>query len=115
MASTDSIGLCIMTIGSGYTASIRSYLATLVPKHEVAFLFTIVAIFEGIGALVATPALAEALSLGIKWGGYATGLPFFIVALLWLLSGIITWTLPLRSDDRETNARGEHEPLMNDE
>jgi hypothetical protein len=66
-----------------------------VAKDDVAFLYTIIAVFEGVGTLISTPLLAKALSTGIIWGGSWIGLPFLIVATLYALSGFITWRLPV--------------------
>jgi MFS-type transporter involved in bile tolerance (Atg22 family) len=89
------IGLCITVFGGGYVFSMRSYLTSLVAKDEVAFLYSLIAVFEGVGTLLSTPLLAKTLAKGIQLGGRWIGLPFFVVSILYSLSGLITWRLPV--------------------
>jgi hypothetical protein len=51
------------------------------------------AIFDNIGALSAAPLLAHSLTYGLNKGNVLIGLPFFIVATMYGVSGISVWSL----------------------
>ena len=46
------------------------------------------AFLEGLASLIASPLLGLSFGWGLKIGGIATALPFFITASLYLLGGI---------------------------
>jgi MFS-type transporter involved in bile tolerance (Atg22 family) len=101
------IGVFIYTCGSGYIPALRSFLTSLVPRDETALLFTMISVFESVGALVGSPLLALAFSTGISRGGILTGLPFFCAAIIYGASGLSIWSLKApettyrRLDDEE--------------
>ncbi|QDS76647.1 hypothetical protein FKW77_008143 [Venturia effusa] len=106
-APSFMIALIVFSIGSGFTQAMRSFMTTLVPKHEIGLLYTIMAIFDSIGALTATPLLAYSFSYGISKGGMLIGLPFFIVAIIYCISGVSVWTLKAREED-QTDGSEDH-------
>jgi MFS-type transporter involved in bile tolerance (Atg22 family) len=83
----------IYTCGSGYLPALRSYMTSLVPRDETALLFTMIGVFESVGALIGSPLLALAFSAGISKGGMLTGLPFFCAAVIYGVSGLSIWSL----------------------
>lgn len=83
----------IYTCGSGYIPALRSFLTSLVPSDEMALLFTMIGVFESVGALVGSPLLALAFSTGIRRGGIMTGLPFFCAAIIYGVSALSIWSL----------------------
>ena len=82
-SANREIGVFIYTCGSGYIPALRSFLTSLVPRDEMALLFTMIGVFESVGALVGSPLLALAFSTGIRKGGVMTGLPFFCAAIIY--------------------------------
>jgi MFS family permease len=80
-------------IGSGFGAAARSFLTSLVPRHETALLYTMFSLFASLGTLFGAPSLSYAFSFGIRVGGWLLGLPFFIAALLYLLCAGIVWSI----------------------
>jgi MFS family permease len=105
------LGVLIYTCGSGFLPAMRSYMTSLVPRDEMALLFTMIGVFESIGALVGSPLLALAFSAGISKGGILTGLPFYCAAVIYGLSGLSIWWLrgpeatyePLRDEETESD------------
>ncbi|KAF2665053.1 MFS general substrate transporter [Microthyrium microscopicum] len=86
-------GMVIFLLGYGYGAALRSWATELVPKNEVALLYTVMALFDGVGALAGAPLLYGSLSYGLGHGGSLIGLPYFVAAILFGLSALLTWNL----------------------
>lgn len=84
----------------------------LVPKHEIGLLYTIMAILDSIGALASTPLLAYSFSYGLSKGGLLIGLPFFIVATMYCVSGVSGWSLEAIPEDEIADRHGEEDPLI---
>lgn len=84
----------------------------LVSKHEIGLLYTIMAILDSIGALASTPLLAYSFSYGLSKGGLLIGLPFFIVATMYCISGVSAWSLEALPEDAITDRHGEEDPLI---
>lgn len=87
-------------------------MTSLVPKNEIGLLYTIMVIFDSIGALTATPLLAYSFSYGISKGGMLIGLPFFIVAVMYCISGVSVWCLRARAESEDAEDCGEEEALL---
>jgi hypothetical protein len=68
-------------------------MTTLVPANETALLFTLIGVFDSIGAMAGSPLLNLGLKKGLEMGGMAAGLPFFIGAMIYAISGISIWSL----------------------
>lgn len=89
-----NLGIVITTLGSGLPATLRSYLTLIVPKHERALLYTMILLFTDLGAVLGEPLMALVLAAGIGAGkGIAMGLPFFLGAALYFISGLCIWFL----------------------
>ncbi|PFH63249.1 hypothetical protein XA68_15883 [Ophiocordyceps unilateralis] len=83
-------GLVVNTLGDGLAPLCRSLAANLVARHQQARLQTLIGIAEASSSLFAGPALAAALSAGMRWSGVWMGLPYFGLATFLFLT-----TLPL--------------------
>lgn len=105
--------LAIANLGSGFDIALRTFITALVTADEVGLLYTLVAFAGTVGTLIALPAFSGALYWGIGKGGVFVGTLFFIAFLLYLTSGIITWSLYLPSssisDDIEDQEQEEAE------
>ena len=96
------VAIVVFTLGQGFGAAMRSFLTSLAPKTETALLYTMISIFSSFGTLIGTPLIGLVFSLGIKKGGAAVALPFFVAAALYLCSGLSVWFLKapkVRSDE----------------
>ncbi|RDI82394.1 hypothetical protein Vi05172_g7742 [Venturia inaequalis] len=111
-APSFMIALIVFSVGSGFTQAMRSFMTSLVPQHEIGLLYTVMAIFDSIGALTATPLLAYSFSYGISKGGMLIGLPFFIVAGMYCISGVSVWCLNARLENESCHDSGEEEALL---
>jgi hypothetical protein len=82
------------TLGGGVGAAAKSFVTSQVSREHIGLLYTTCAVFEGVVALLAPPALALALSMGLKLGGVFMGAPFYLVALLYVGAGSCLWFIP---------------------
>jgi hypothetical protein len=85
--------VAIGCFGIGFGGALRAYLTALVPKHDVALLYTLIGTAGAIGSLLAAPSLQLSLAAGIRVGGMLLGLPFFVIAALYGLNTILIWCL----------------------
>ncbi|KAI0433319.1 major facilitator superfamily domain-containing protein [Xylaria sp. FL1042] len=86
------IGLIVYTLGTGFPPIIRSLVTYLVDSHhesqtsDVARLYALISVLEGIGSLVAGPGMAWAFRWGISLGESWLGLPYGFAAVLFALA-----------------------------
>lgn len=80
--------MVLYNFGNGYASAMRSFLTSLVPQNRIATLFTTIALFEGVSGFIFPPLLGFAFSSGLREGGLAVSLPFFIVAVIYGLGGV---------------------------
>ncbi|OJJ03079.1 hypothetical protein ASPVEDRAFT_42597, partial [Aspergillus versicolor CBS 583.65] len=83
-----STGMTILALGSGFYAALRSLASSLVPETQAGLLNTTIGLVQGVGGMVAGPALAGAFSYGMKLGGPWIGLPYFVAAVLFTGAGL---------------------------
>lgn len=81
-------GVLILALGSGFYAALRSLASALVPETQVGLLNTTIGLVQGVGGVVAGPALAAAFSYGMQLGGPWIGLPYFVAAALFTGAGM---------------------------
>jgi hypothetical protein len=91
------LGLVIYALGWGLNLFMLSLLThaafeTLDAKHT-ARIYSAVGIVEMVGSLVGVPLLAETWAIGIRIGGIAFGLPFWLSAVMYMSVGIAVWKL----------------------
>lgn len=82
-----------------FPAAVQLYATSLVPPSEVTILFSSLAVVSIAGTLAASPLLAATFKLGMSIGGAGLGLPFFVGAAFFVVSGIGVWSasMPSRS------------------
>ncbi|GKZ27451.1 hypothetical protein AbraIFM66951_005296 [Aspergillus brasiliensis] len=85
------LGLLLFIMGSGFRQSVQSYLTGAIPPENVTLLYTSITVLDALGSLAAAPLMAYMLSMGIEAGGFAMGLPFFLAAVLYAVSGAGVW------------------------
>ena len=109
-------GLLTWTMGTAFTSLCRSLITTLVDKQHVGRLYSVIAMVETVGGLIAGPSLAGFFALGLKWKGLWIGLPFFAVAAITLIAGFGVWCfgcLTRNSDTEDLPYHDEeHETLV---
>jgi hypothetical protein len=93
------LAVAIGCFGIGFGGAMRAFLTSLIPKHDVALLYTLIGTAGAIGNLFAAPLLQLTLSAGIRVGGMLLGLPFFVVAALYGLNTVLVWCLQLPPKD----------------
>ena len=89
------VGFTICTLGGGFCSLTRSLITTFLDREHVARLYSTIAIVEVTTSLAAGPSLAALYAAGLKFKGPWHALPFFILALLWLLGGLAVWCFGL--------------------
>jgi MFS family permease len=107
--------MTLSILGTGYSQAIRAFLTALVPKHEMALLYTLISVFSSVGMLVGSPILGYAFALGIRKGGTAIGLPFFCAAVLYGVAGLSIWSITASEKSREDENDTEPETPTDDE
>ncbi|KAI1974976.1 hypothetical protein LOZ56_001004, partial [Ophidiomyces ophidiicola] len=86
------LSLLFFTLSAGFSAATQSYATSLVEPSEVTILFSLLAVVSIAGTLVASPLLAATFRFGMSIGGAGLGLPFFVGAAFFLVSGIGVWS-----------------------
>lgn len=81
-----SIGLGLLSLGSGYTLLVRSLLASLVEKNQIGTMYSGISVVETIGVLVAGPLLAISFRVGMEKDGGWLGLPYIVAGFLFTLA-----------------------------
>lgn len=86
------------TLGSGYAPVMRSLVTSLAQSHQsskasdIGRLYALIGVMEGLGSLVAGPAMAWAFNLGMGWGRAWLGLPYGLAAVLFTcISLVVFW------------------------
>jgi hypothetical protein len=93
-----SKGLIVYTLGTGFTPIVRSLVTFLVESHhasktsDIARLYALISVMEGIGSLVAGPGMAWAFRLGMSLGQRWLGLPFGFATVLFALISVIVFS-----------------------
>jgi MFS family permease len=83
-----SVGLGLMTLGSGYNLVVRSLLASTVEKNHVGTMYTVIGTIETVGILVSGPLLAITFRVGMEVDGGWLGLPYIVAGLLLSLAAV---------------------------
>ncbi|KAL3467370.1 major facilitator superfamily domain-containing protein [Aspergillus heterothallicus] len=91
------LGISLLALGWGFYSALRSVASALVSEDHVALLNTAIALVQGVGAVVAGPALAGAFGLGMRMGGGWIGLPYLVSASLVAVAGALTGVVRLDS------------------
>jgi membrane protein YqaA with SNARE-associated domain len=87
-------GLIVYTLGTGFPPIIRSLVTFLVESHhesktsDIARLYALISVLEGIGSLLAGPGMAWAFQLGERW----LGLPYGLAAMLFAIALVTVFT-----------------------
>lgn len=82
--------LVIFGLGCGYEFAMRGMLAH-VAGDRVATVYTTMSLMETIGDLISGPLMAKNYQDGLRLGGVWIGLPFFVVAGLFAVAGLLVW------------------------
>lgn len=98
--------LILQTSGSGFVFLIRSLIATLVQKREMARLFTVIEILQSAGNVIASLAITTVFQAGLELGGRWVGLAWLMTSLLFGMVAAAVWVFRLpgervRGRDRE--------------
>ncbi|KAM3469584.1 hypothetical protein MY5147_006941 [Beauveria neobassiana] len=92
------VGITILSLGSGYLASLRSLANALVPQAQVGLVNGQIGLATGVGSLVAGPSMAAAFQRGMRLDGLWSGLPYIIAAVLFSAATALAWCIDVTSD-----------------
>ncbi len=98
------IGITILSLGSGYLASLRSLANALGSQALVGLLNGQIGLATGVGSLVAGPSMAAAFQRGMDLDGLWSGLPYIIAAVLFLAATSLAWCIDVTSDSHQCAA-----------
>lgn len=86
-AHTLFTGLVIYSLGCSTRAALQSLLTDLVSRQQIAVLYTVIALTDGIGSATSALVLNRAFALAIGWeDDIYMGLPFVIAAICFLIA-----------------------------
>lgn len=91
-------GLIVYTLGTGFPPIIRSLVTFLVESHhesktsDIARLYALISVLEGIGSLLAGPGMAWAFQWGMSLGERWLGLPYGLAAMLFAIALVTVFT-----------------------
>ncbi|KAM3525736.1 hypothetical protein NHJ13051_003822 [Beauveria bassiana] len=92
------VGITILSLGSGYLASLRSLANALVPQAQVGLVNGQIGLATSVGSLVAGPSMAAAFQRGMRLDGLWSGLPYIIAAVLFSAATALAWCIDVTSD-----------------
>lgn len=79
------------TLGTGFSASVRSIVTLMVVPEHVPQLYTYIALSDTVGGLVAGPFLSLTFHFGLALGGAWLGLPFLVSASLLAMVSVLVF------------------------
>ncbi|MCJ1386988.1 hypothetical protein MMC17_010117 [Xylographa soralifera] len=103
---TVAISLAIASLGSGSMLLVRSFLASLVPAHQVAKVYSIIVMTDTLGTMFGAPLIAGLFKQGLAWGGRWIGLPFGFIGFLSTFFAGLLFVVKLRQGEGEENPPG---------
>jgi hypothetical protein len=77
-------GLVVSALGSTFMITLRSLVALLVLPNHVGTLYSLTAVAQGAGLLLAGPILANVFHLAMVWGEHWMGLPYLLSSAMFL-------------------------------
>jgi MFS family permease len=74
--------LAIFALGSGFMGMCRALITGLFPGDQVGRLYGAIGIVEILGSILGGPGLAKLYGVGLQWGGFWRGGPFWVVSVV---------------------------------
>ncbi|KAI5814503.1 major facilitator superfamily domain-containing protein [Pyronema omphalodes] len=115
------LSLVLYTLGSGFGAANRSLATTMVHPDHVGKLYTAIAVFDTIGALIAGPTMGYAFKWGLKKGPAWMGMPFVILGIAFVGVSAVMGVVRVRGleetivREEESEGAGEEDGLLDAE
>lgn len=100
------VALFVLALGAGFATLVRSYLTSIIPRGDVAKLYTILSMLDTIGTMAAGPLFAFLFKVGLGIGGNGLGLPFVCMALLYAVCSVVMFCVRIRRQDEEDRVEG---------
>ncbi|KAH7305250.1 major facilitator superfamily domain-containing protein [Stachybotrys elegans] len=94
-----AVSLGIAALGQGTTLLTRSFLASLLPPHQIARAYSLISVVEMVGGMLGSPALAAIFAHGLSLGGQWIGLPFFVIGLVSAAFTLVMFAVGLRRNE----------------
>lgn len=94
-----AIGLTICALGHGAALMLRSFLTSLLPKHHIARVYSIISIVDTIGAMFGMPLLSGLFKHGLALGGFWVGLPFYFIGIAAASFTVLLFMVSLRKGE----------------
>lgn len=114
LAPTPAIlvgGQIILSIGSSFLVTTRSLATALVLPDHVGTLYSVIAIAQSVGVLVAGPLFVNLFRLGMHLGNAWMGLPFLQASLFFVMAVAAICRIRLGPPARGNNDE-EQEPIL---
>ncbi|KAI9693456.1 MAG: hypothetical protein M1820_009249 [Bogoriella megaspora] len=101
------LAMTIFTFGNGHSYLMRSFISSLVHQDVLARLFMVISMVDTLGMMAGGPLLAGLFQEGLQLGGLWVGLPYYFIALLFVLVTVLLFIVSIRASDE----KGEHSPV----
>ncbi|KAJ3498639.1 hypothetical protein NLG97_g956 [Lecanicillium saksenae] len=80
-------------------ASLNSLLPSLIGPERTGMLYSVMAVLDSLGLMVAAPATAAVFKIGLRWGGVWIGLPFILSGVLMAMSTLVLFAVRITHED----------------
>lgn len=94
-------GICILALGWGFYAAVRSLATGLVPSDQIGVLNTTLAVSGSVGMMLAGPVVASTFKKGLELGGMWMGLPYLVCAILFLGASVLTGCISISKQEED--------------
>lgn len=98
------IALAISSLGYGSWLMLRSFLTSLLPKTQIAKVYSIMSIIDTLGIMFGAPFMASLFKQGLALGAFWIGLPFYFLGVAAACFSLMLFLIGLRKgEDESTN------------
>ncbi|OQO08409.1 hypothetical protein B0A48_06279 [Cryoendolithus antarcticus] len=103
------VAIIISSLGYGWPLLLRSFLASLVPTHYLARVFSIISVVDSVGLMVGAPLMAGLFNKGLDIGGMGIGLPFYMLGAACAVTTAVVFVVGLRKGEERGSESDEEE------
>lgn len=98
------IALAISSMGYGAWLMLRSFLTSLLPKNQIAKVYSIMSIIDTLGIMFGAPFMAALFKHGLALGGFWVGMPFYFLGITAGCFSLVLFLIGLRKGEDEVVA-----------
>ncbi|OQO13020.1 hypothetical protein B0A48_02484 [Cryoendolithus antarcticus] len=103
------VAIVISSLGYGWPLLLRSFLASLVPTHYLARVYSIISVMDSVGLMLGAPFMAALFNKGLDIGGMGIGLPFFVLGAACAVTTSVVFVVGLKKGEEAGSQSDEEE------